>query len=132
MASGRGGPNAVRRLARPADPGVNAMAGAAERDLLSDDGATGTPPRALLVANRHSRAAAGKLPDAVARLEAAGIVIVHVEPASRAEVADVIHRKADRVDAVVVGGGDGTLNAAVPAIVETRLPRSSSAAVTAR
>jgi diacylglycerol kinase (ATP) len=37
-------------------------------------------------------------------------------------VVDVIQRNADTIDCVIIGGGDGTLNAAAPALVETGLP----------
>ena len=37
-------------------------------------------------------------------------------------VADIVGRHAGKVDLAIVGGGDGTLNAAADALVEARLP----------
>lgn len=38
------------------------------------------------------------------------------------EIADVIQSVRDSVDCVILGGGDGTLNAALPALLDTGLP----------
>jgi YegS/Rv2252/BmrU family lipid kinase len=38
------------------------------------------------------------------------------------ELADIIRRYRDQVDIVIVGGGDGTLNAAIEGLLDTQLP----------
>ena len=58
----------------------------------------------------------------MAVLEAGGIEIIEAEIATREAVADEIREDAGEIDLVILGGGDGTLNAAAPALVETGLP----------
>jgi YegS/Rv2252/BmrU family lipid kinase len=80
----------------------------------------GSPRRALLLVNPKARN--GVLPlDAVrAALRAGGIE--PFEPQGDPDCTAVIKRHAGQSDLVIIGGGDGTLNAAAPALVETRLP----------
>lgn len=61
---------------------------------------------------------------ALAALARAGTVCLHEACASREELSPLIrrHAAAGAVDAVVIGGGDGTLNAAAPALLDTGLP----------
>ena len=78
--------------------------------------------RALLLINPNSRR--GKEPlDPILRQLADGGLHVAVETfKSPSEVAaDIIARK-DDVDCVIVCGGDGTMSAAAPGIIETKLP----------
>ena len=62
--------------------------------------------------------------EVLATLEQSGIVLARAFPADRAAIADLIRQHAARgtADCVVIGGGDGTLNAAALALAETRLP----------
>ncbi len=53
---------------------------------------------------------------------AAGLDLREAAPADRADVATTILRHEGAVDAVVIAGGDGTLNAAAPGLVATGLP----------
>lgn len=57
-------------------------------------------------------------------LERSGMALVRAFPADRDAVADLIrqHARLGTVDCVVMGGGDGTLNAAALALAETKLP----------
>jgi len=77
---------------------------------------------ALLFANAGSRQGATDLAPAIEVLRAGGVRLLNRPPPDvrglRAWIAD--HR-AD-VDLVIIGGGDGTLNAAAEALVETGLP----------
>src|SRR5687768_14962455 len=78
--------------------------------------------RALLVANARSRSGqdAG---DAAARLlEEAGFELRREECRDAEALQATIRRLAGEVDLVVLGGGDGTMNAAAPALMETGLP----------
>jgi YegS/Rv2252/BmrU family lipid kinase len=78
------------------------------------------PRRALLLVNPKARS--GTLPlDAVRETLRAG-GIEPFEPPGDPDCAAVIKRHAAQSDLVIVGGGDGTLNAAAPALVETGLP----------
>ncbi len=80
----------------------------------------GSPPRALLIANPKSRS--GGDPDTVAGLlREAGLNPV-CPPLEGRDTAALIRAHAAAVDRVVLAGGDGTMNAAAPALLETGLP----------
>ncbi|WP_084639634.1 lipid kinase [Geitlerinema sp. PCC 9228] len=78
--------------------------------------------RALLLINPNSRQGRKNRSAAVKHLEAVGIECVQAHPQHPSEFADTICQYRDRVDAVIIGGGDGTLNAAAEGLVETQLP----------
>ena len=76
---------------------------------------------ALLVANRHSRRGREVGPF-VEALRSGGLKLRHEECRHRAELPALIRALRGEVGAVVLGGGDGTLSAAAPALRETGLP----------
>ncbi len=77
-------------------------------------------PRALLLANPKSRS--GGDPDTVAGLlREAGLDPLCPALEGR-NTAELIRAHAPAVDRVVLAGGDGTMNAAAPALLETGLP----------
>jgi diacylglycerol kinase (ATP) len=78
--------------------------------------------RALLLVNRHSRQGEKALPQAISCLEQFGIELIEESTEHFHHLAEVIHQYKNQVDLVIVGGGDGTLNAAVDGLVETQLP----------
>lgn len=78
--------------------------------------------RLLMVINRGSRSGGQAVGIAASRLSAAGFDLVMSAPNSPHEVAPWIEAHADGAEAVVVAGGDGTLNSAAPALVKTGLP----------
>ncbi len=78
--------------------------------------------RALLLVNRHSRQGEAKLEDAIAYLKKLGFDLIEEATEEPQHLAEVIHQYKYQVDIVIVGGGDGTLNAAVDSLVETQLP----------
>ncbi|WP_338462979.1 lipid kinase [Synechococcus elongatus IITB7] len=78
--------------------------------------------RALLLVNRRSRRGRRLLRPAIAQLEAAGLELVQPLLSRHSDYSDVIVAHRDRVDLVIVGGGDGSLNAAARGLVETQLP----------
>ncbi|WP_112664383.1 lipid kinase [Microvirga flavescens] len=80
------------------------------------------PKRALLIINARSRSGAARRDLAIARLKAHGIEPLQKECGSRHELAPLIAHYADKVDCAVVGGGDGTLNAAAFGVIEAGLP----------
>jgi diacylglycerol kinase (ATP) len=78
--------------------------------------------RALLVVNPRARRGTGSIAAAARQLEAAGIDVREVKVGEQDTIDDAIRQEAGSVDLVIIGGGDGTLNAAAPALVETGLP----------
>jgi diacylglycerol kinase (ATP) len=78
--------------------------------------------RALLIVNAKSRSGAAQREMAMERLEAHGIEPVHVDCGRREDLSPLIVKHAEGVDCVIVGGGDGTLNAAAFGVIETGLP----------
>ena len=75
---------------------------------------------ALLLINPHSRRGAERAALVETVLRQAGLDLL-IEGGD-GEPADTIRRHAEAVDRVIVGGGDGSLNAVVPALLETGLP----------
>ncbi|PAX51805.1 lipid kinase [Brunnivagina elsteri] len=78
--------------------------------------------RALLLVNRHSRQGQAKLEEAIACLKKLGFDLIEEATEQPEHLAEIIHQYKYQVDIVIVGGGDGTLNAAVDGLVETQLP----------
>jgi YegS/Rv2252/BmrU family lipid kinase len=77
---------------------------------------------ALLLVNPNSRQGRKNRAAALDNLAAVGIECLEAHPQHPGEFADIICQYRDRVDVVIVGGGDGTLNAAAEGLVETQLP----------
>lgn len=77
---------------------------------------------ALLLVNTHARQTQKNLSEVLAQLEAYGFEIIQESPEHPKDLAATIQRYENQVDVVIVGGGDGTLNAAVAGLVETHLP----------
>jgi diacylglycerol kinase (ATP) len=86
---------------------------------LTSDEAYNRP--ALLVANAHSRRGQDVAPFAAA-LEQAGINLIQAPCRRREELSPLIRSMRDRVGRVILGGGDGTLNAAAAGLRDTGLP----------
>lgn len=78
--------------------------------------------RALLLINRHSRRGKENLSQALERLQGLGFDLVEESTADPKAISDIIQRYQNQVDLVIMGGGDGTLNAAAEGLVTTRLP----------
>ena len=78
--------------------------------------------RALLLVNKRSRSGAGSVDAALRVLARAGISVDREHPGDALHTARLIRSRRDRVDLVIVGGGDGTLNATAEALIETGLP----------
>ena len=76
---------------------------------------------ALLIANEKSRSGGNVGPFSEALM--AGGMALRREPChAAAELADRIRELRDKVSAVILGGGDGTMHFAAPALLETGLP----------
>jgi YegS/Rv2252/BmrU family lipid kinase len=82
----------------------------------------GARRRLLVIVNRNSRSGGIAAGVAIARLNAAGHDLVVSSPARPDEVVPWIETHAEGAAAVVIAGGDGSLNAAAPALVRTGLP----------
>lgn len=78
--------------------------------------------RALLIVNAKSRSGESQTRAAIAVLESHGIEPIHLECDRREDLSPLIVRHAGEADCVVVGGGDGTLNAAALGLIEAGLP----------
>ncbi|WP_420911624.1 diacylglycerol kinase family protein, partial [Winslowiella iniecta] len=76
--------------------------------------------RALLFINRQSRNGARSADMAMAALRQHDIEIVHPDPSLT--LSEAIYASAGHVDLIIVGGGDGSLNAAANALIATGLP----------
>jgi diacylglycerol kinase (ATP) len=78
--------------------------------------------RALLLVNRHSRQGYKTLAQVLSELDALGFEVLEESTERPHQLPDLIRSYRDRVDLVIVGGGDGTLNAAIEGLVDTQLP----------
>ncbi|BAZ31953.1 diacylglycerol kinase catalytic region [Cylindrospermum sp. NIES-4074] len=79
-------------------------------------------PRALLLVNRHARQGEKSLTEAIDCLKTLGFDLIEESTEDAKHLGDIIKRYQKEIDLVIAGGGDGTLNAIVDAIVDTQLP----------
>jgi diacylglycerol kinase (ATP) len=79
-------------------------------------------PRALLLVNPHARQGQNSLSEARDYLQKLGFDLLEKSTENAQQIPEVIQRHQHEVDLVIVGGGDGTLNAAVDALVTSQLP----------
>lgn len=78
--------------------------------------------RLLVVVNLHASRAEASLGGAVSSLASRGFDLDIRQSQDRDSLASVIRACAGQVDAIVVAGGDGTVNGALPALIEARRP----------
>ena len=79
--------------------------------------------RALLLLNPRSRSGGDRAPDAaVQQLERGCLILTRGLCARSADITREVIRHAHEVDLVIVGGGDGTVNAVLKGMLETGLP----------
>lgn len=78
--------------------------------------------RALLIANRMARSVSDRCERAIALLEDAGIDVIVPDAPSKHSVARTIAAHRGECDAVIVAGGDGSLNVALQGLVKANLP----------
>jgi YegS/Rv2252/BmrU family lipid kinase len=81
-----------------------------------------SPKRALLLVNRHSRHGQKRLNEAIEQLQQLGLELIQESTQEPRQLPQLIRRYRNHVDLVIVGGGDGTLNAAIEGLVDTQLP----------
>ncbi|WP_419963021.1 lipid kinase [Pantoea vagans] len=77
---------------------------------------------ALLLINQRSRKGRIEASRAQTLLVQAGFTLLQPDEDETCSYSQLIAAYAGRVDAVIVGGGDGTLNAAAPGLMQTGLP----------
>ena len=77
--------------------------------------------RALLLVNRHARQGQ-RFAQAVEELNALDFELIIVPVKSSEQLPNLVRKHGEQVDLVIVGGGDGTLNAVVDSLVEMKLP----------
>jgi len=77
---------------------------------------------ALVLINQGSRQGDADLLPALDLLRDAGLEVIEVSSGDPRRLQQAIAEHRDQVDRVVVGGGDGTLNAVADALIESRLP----------
>ncbi|HCF27577.1 MAG TPA: lipid kinase [Cyanobacteria bacterium UBA11049] len=77
---------------------------------------------ALLLVNRHARHGQNRLSAAIEQLKTLGFDLQEESMDNPQQLPELIRQYKNRVDLVIIGGGDGTLNAAADALVETQLP----------
>lgn len=77
---------------------------------------------ALVLINEHSRKGKENAPLVTKELHAQGIKVIQRSPESPEDLSRLVLNYQDQIDMVIVGGGDGTLNAIADILVETKLP----------
>jgi YegS/Rv2252/BmrU family lipid kinase len=82
----------------------------------------GKPERALLVVNQKSRSGAATCDSLAEAFSRIGISLERRDCERSGDLPQLIRDAATICDSVIIGGGDGTLNAALPGIVDTGLP----------
>ncbi|MBR8830056.1 MAG: Diacylglycerol kinase [Chroococcopsis gigantea SAG 12.99] len=78
--------------------------------------------KALLVINRHSRKGKANFAQAVEMLDGLGFHLITTPVNDFAEFPNIIAKYREGIDLIIVGGGDGTLNAIVDSLVGVNLP----------
>lgn len=91
-------------------------------EVESTSATTPSGKRALVLTNPKARRGGESIDTACAVLEEAGFTLDRASPEEDQPIGDLIRDKADECDLVIIGGGDGTLNASARALVETQLP----------
>jgi YegS/Rv2252/BmrU family lipid kinase len=80
------------------------------------------PRRALLLINRKGTRGRSRLEGGLRLLREAGVEATVVTPDNPERIPELIRRQAGGHDAVILGGGDGTLSHALDALLESGLP----------
>lgn len=78
--------------------------------------------RALLLVNRQARRGQQNITVAIQQLTRLGFDLIEETTAHPDQLSELIRQHHDRVDLVIIGGGDGTLNAAIAGLIDTQLP----------
>jgi YegS/Rv2252/BmrU family lipid kinase len=78
--------------------------------------------RALLLINRKARRGQENLVAIAERLAAGGLDLFEGQSSLTGDAAEIIRTDGPRADVIILGGGDGTLHQALPALLEVQKP----------
>ena len=78
--------------------------------------------RALVLLNRNARHGEQAADEVVGMLKELGIDVLEAQPEADESLSALVVRHRSDVDLVIVGGGDGTLNAAIDGVIRSGLP----------
>lgn len=78
--------------------------------------------KALLLINHHARKGKQQVMTVRQQLQSLGLELLEQEMPPPDQLSDVIRRYGGEVDLVIIGGGDGTVNAAIAGLMDTQLP----------
>jgi len=78
--------------------------------------------KALLILNKKARKGTYSQADIIALCESYGITLTVPDDGPDVSLAEIIRCHAHQCDLVMIGGGDGTLNLAAQALMDTQLP----------
>jgi diacylglycerol kinase (ATP) len=77
---------------------------------------------ALLIVNGRSRRGAGAAETVTRVLRESGVPIIARDCERASDLSDLISATKGEIESMIIGGGDGTLSAALPGLLETGLP----------
>jgi diacylglycerol kinase (ATP) len=77
---------------------------------------------ALLIVNGHSRRGAGAAETVTRVLRESGVPIIARDCERASDLSALISATKGEIESMIIGGGDGTLNAALPGLLETGVP----------
>lgn len=78
--------------------------------------------RALLLVNPHARRGEATRQQVIRQLQQLGFELIEESGEDPRRFPELIRRYCPEIDLVIVGGGDGSANAAVPGLLDTNLP----------
>ena len=78
--------------------------------------------RALLLVNQGARSGSLPIEATIEILRAGGVEVDEAPMPKSADLSRLLHERRGEFDCVVLGGGDGTLNRAAPALMANRVP----------
>lgn len=78
--------------------------------------------KALLLVNRHARRGKDALAEAIDLLKNLDLELIEESTDHSRQLSNLIRSYQNEVDLVIIGGGDGTLNAAIDGLISTGLP----------
>jgi diacylglycerol kinase (ATP) len=78
--------------------------------------------KALLLINRHARKGKQQSEFVVQQLQSLGLELIEEPMPPPEQLSDLIRRHKCQVDRVIIGGGDGTLNAAIAGLIDSQIP----------
>ncbi|OCR00735.1 lipid kinase [Oscillatoriales cyanobacterium USR001] len=78
--------------------------------------------KALILVNQHARSGKKLFSQATVELQALGFELIEESTDHSHQISDTIRRYKNQVDLVIIGGGDGTLNATIEGLIDSQLP----------